>query len=295
MHMQPLRIEPVTAANCGPYLAYTYRSYRPCFRDERTLALSGLIAFRASLGETPAGMIVAHADKPNGRSRLLSVFVEGRFRKQGIGRALLDALVTHLMREKLPCIDAEYFALPNIAPFERLLGSGGWERPAPYSRFYRFDMAELARADWLRIDRLPSRYRIVPWSPELAERIAALPLSEEAEYRSYFDPNRQPELIDRDCSFILLDGEQPAGWSIVDRDGGDVLLYRAVYLREAYRKSWLGIALAVRTTHAGLATGVPVCVIQVRDGNGQMEGIIRRLVMPLQPKVTEVRTSFRPL
>lgn len=293
--MSALQINPVTPINGGPYLRYTYKTYRSCFQDESLFTAAKLVAFGAQSNQVPAGMIVAHIDKENRRSKVLSVFVEERFRRQGIGRALLQTLMIHLVQEQVSTIDAEYYALSSIAPFELLLASCGWSAPILHSHYYRFELQRLKQAEWLKKDRLPRRYRVLPWSNVLAKEIAALPITDDAGFRVYFRPDRQLETIDKGCSFILMDGEEPAGWSIIDREVKDVLLYRAVYLREAYRKSWLGISLAVHSSNAGLATGITHGVIQVREGNQQMQGIMQRLVLPLEPKVTEYRAAFKKL
>ncbi|UQZ83118.1 Acetyltransferase (GNAT) family protein [Paenibacillus konkukensis] len=286
-----VHLEPETA---GPYQPFTYRSYRDWLVRPDADPEGQKLALGARWTGHPVGLLLAHSPARDDPARVLSVFVDGRFRNRGIGTALMQELKAHLHRiKKRACI--EYYALNQYEALERVLVKSGWQPPAVYSRFYRCDIFAGMPSPWIRRFKLPARFRVVPWSELRQNELALMNTLQEQDFNDYFMPLQKESIIDRSCSLALKLDEQIVGWSIVDRELTDTLLYRALYIREAYRDQGLGLALAAQSAQRLGRTGATHTVIQILDKNMRMRKVAERLLAPMQPTVTAYKTALLEL
>lgn len=274
----------------GPYRKLTYPSYRDIITDATIPDGEHPLVMGAGENGQPAGLIVMARDKSRKTGRLASLFVQESHRRRGIGTALIRHAMAAMRAEGIERLEAEYCALPRIAAFEGVLGKAGWNPPAVHSHYYRFELKHLAQARWMRRLRAPARYHIVPWQNVPKAQLAPMAALRETGYLPYYEPLWNQEKIAGACSHVLFNGDEVAGWSIVEQHVPDTLLYRALYIREASRHRGLGLALAARTAVSAFESAVLCGVIQIAAHNHDMQNIARHIIMPLHPAITEYRT-----
>jgi GNAT superfamily N-acetyltransferase len=222
---------------------------------------------------------------------LLSLFVDERFRNLGIGSALMQELKTCLSRNNLRQACVEYYAINKYQALERVLLKSGWQLPALYSRFYRCDISAGRDSRWIRRFKLSARCHVIPWSELQRDEIAVMNTLQEKDFNAYFMPLLNDGTIETDCSLVLKLDDEIAGWSIVDRELTDTLLYRALYIREAYRDQGLGLALAAQSAQRMIRTNATHLVIQLLAGNERMQKVADRLLAPMQPVITDYKRA----
>ena len=99
----------------------------------RILALSGGFGFVAWQTDEPIGFALAR--DLGGEYEILSLGVLPDFRRGGIGRALLRAVIDEAVRHRVPSIVLEVAA--DNAPARRLYGNSGFVAVGHRPRYYR--------------------------------------------------------------------------------------------------------------------------------------------------------------
>jgi ribosomal-protein-alanine N-acetyltransferase len=130
------RITPVPTSAAVPLAAM----HRACFPEEpwdaatleRILALAGGFGHLAWQGETPVGFILAR--DLGGEVEVLSLGVLPQWRGQGIGRALMDAVVADAGHRQIGSIVLEV-ATENT-PARRLYAASGFVQVGRRPRYY---------------------------------------------------------------------------------------------------------------------------------------------------------------
>lgn len=289
--MPVIEIVQLTPETSEPYRPFTYRNYRDWMVKPKAESEAKKIALGARFMGQPIGLLLVHLPVTDDPARVLSVFVDERFRNLGIGGAMMRELKTRMSRTALKQACVEYYAIHKYRTLERMLSKSGWQPPVVYSRFYRCDVAAGRDSRWIRRFKLPARYRAIPWSRLQRDELSAMNELREKDFTPYFMPLLAEGNIETDCSLVLkLDGEI-AGWSIIDRELTDTLLYRSLYIREAYRDQGLGLALAAQSAQRMLETNASHLVIQILEGNERMRKVADRLLTPMQPVVTDYKRA----
>jgi len=292
-----LEIIPLSPALAVPYAPFTYRMYRTWLTERDHPKAQRLIALGARQGPEPVGLVVAGIEDGDDEASVCSVFVKERHRKTGIGTALLGALDVACRARGIRCLVTRFNDLGDMAPLHRLLSRAGWEEPQLITRFHRFALQPLRNVRWLVRRHAPPRYRLVPWE-EVSQAIweeAERSLEHETDNPEYFKPRAKAQTLARDCSYALFEEEELVGWSLVDQEIPGTLYYRALFIRPPYRSKGLGIALAAATARGALASGATHGVLQVLEENVEMQKVVKRLVLPLEPRVSAYFESRRPL
>jgi ribosomal-protein-alanine N-acetyltransferase len=135
-HIAPV-IAPVPAGAAVPLSAMHRASFPEDPWDaaalERILALSGGFGYLAWQGDTPAGFILAR--DLCGEVEILSLGVLSAWRRQGIGRALIDAVIAEAERRRAGSLVLEV-ATENEAA-RRLYTAVGFVQVGRRPRYYR--------------------------------------------------------------------------------------------------------------------------------------------------------------
>ncbi|MNX61859.1 putative acetyltransferase [compost metagenome] len=292
-----LAIVPLAPAIALPYAPFTFRQYRSWLSDGRHPRAQRLIALGARFGDEPVGLVVAGIEDGGEEATLCSVFVKERHRQAGVGRALLAALEAACRAQGIRRLATRFHEVGDSAALQRLLARAGWEAPSLITRYYRFALQPLHEARWLARWRAPSRYRLMPWDqvPEAVWAEAERALAHETDNPDYFRPTRKAQHIVSACSYALFEGDELIGWSLVDQEIPGTLYYRALFVRPPYRGTGLGIALAAATSRGALSSGASHGVLQVLEENREMQKVLKRLVLPLQPRITAYFETGRDL
>ncbi|WP_240421134.1 GNAT family N-acetyltransferase [Paenibacillus periandrae] len=281
------------------YQSFTYRSYRgwlvkPAAGTEEEADAQNIILGASFMGR-PVGLLLAHPPVDDEPARVLSVFVDKPYRGLGIATALMQELKASLSRMDLEQACVEYYALHSYEALERVLAKSGWQPPSVYSSFYRCDIAAGRDSKWISRFKLSSRCTVIPWNELRRGELSLMNQLQEKDYNAYFMPLRAEGVIERDCSLVLKLDEEIVGWSIVDRQLAETLLYRTLYIREAYRDHGLGLSLAAQSAQRMLRTNASHLVIQILPGNERMQKVADRLLAPMQPVVTDYKRAVLDL
>ncbi|MBO9541320.1 GNAT family N-acetyltransferase [bacterium] len=292
-----LAIAQLSPATAPSYAPFTYRQYRPWLLDEHHPIAQRLIAFGARLGDEPVGLVVAGIEEDGQEATLCSVFVKEAHRRAGVGAALFEALEAACRAQGIRRLATRFHEVGDMTALRRLLSRAGWEAPSLITRYYRFALQPLQEARWLARWRAPSRYRLLPWDqvPPAVWDEAERALDHETDNPDYFRPSRKAQPIVSACSYALFEGDELIGWSLVDQEIPGTLYYRALFIRPPYRGKGLGIALAAATSRGALNSGASHGVLQVLEENLEMQKVLKRLVLPLQPRVTAYFETGRDL
>ncbi|MCI1693099.1 GNAT family N-acetyltransferase [Aneurinibacillus aneurinilyticus] len=281
-----LELKLLTPESAKPYKTFTYQSFREKIIDSAVSPEVRPIVVGASFMGNPVGLIVAGCDRKGATANVVSIFVQQSFRNMGIGTALMNYLLDYLQSEKFLKVIIQYYGLINICILEKILDKSGWEPPQLYSRYYRLELKNLVGFRWMDRMKLPPPYRLVSWGDVSREEREQVKNLDEAGYRSYYDPSENEKAVVDTCSYFLKEKDTIIGWSIVERHLEDTLLYRVLYVREAYRDKGLGLVLAAKTAHGALASRIPYGVIQIVATNERMQKIYKRIIEPLSPVIT---------
>ncbi|KPD07731.1 hypothetical protein AM501_13960 [Aneurinibacillus migulanus] len=290
-----LEIKLLTPESAKPYQTFTYQSFRKGIIDSAISPEIRPIVIGASFMGNPVGLVVAGCDRKGATANVVSIFVQKSFRNMGIGTALMNHLLDHLRSEKFLKVTIQYYELDHIQVLEKVLEKSGWKTPQLYSRYYRLELKKLVGFRWMDRMKLPSSYRLVSWGEVSKEEREQVKNLNEVGYRSYYDPSENEKAVVDTCSYFLKEKDTIIGWSIVERHLEDTLLYRVLYVREAYRDKGLGLVLAAKTAHGALESRIPYGVIQIVAANERMQKIYKRIIEPLSPVITPYRTCEKDL
>ncbi|WP_239635405.1 GNAT family N-acetyltransferase [Paenibacillus sp. H1-7] len=292
-----LEINALSPETAEAYRQFTYRSYKDWLVKPEAGSDSGErnIALGASFMGQPVGLLLVHPPTKDELARVLSIFVGGSFRNLGIGAALMKELRASIERNRWKQACIEYYALNNYKALERVLAKSDWQLPEVYSRYYRCDISVGRDSRWIQRFKLPARCRVIPWNELQRDELMAMNSLQEKDFDAYFAPLHAESTIDCSCSLVLKIDDEIVGWSIVDRELKDTLLYRALYIRESYRDQGLGLALAAQTAQRVSRSDATYLVIQILSRNERMRKVADRLLMPMQPVVTEYKRAVLDL
>lgn len=285
-------VRELTPSIAHAYQRFTFQGYRQMLtQSAETNPLPILMLGAECLGH-PAGLLLCHLPL-DGCPRILSLFVAEPFRRLGIGTALLEHLRAVLQEQNHKQLIIEYLALKHTSQLESLLRKTGWQEPKVISRYYRCPLAQVRQCKWLSRFTLPRKYRLLSWrqletEPTVWEQWEGL---EEEGYSRYFRPHNDTATLEQDCSLILMEGSKVIGWSLVDREVPSTMLYRALYIREPYRKRGLGPALLAQTAKRMLATDADYVTMQISAENLPMQKFVQRLIIPLEPVITPYKQA----
>lgn len=281
-----MEIKLVTPESAKPYQTFTYQSFRQGIVDTTVSPEKRPIVIGAALMGNPVGLVVAGCNRGEGAANVVSLFVQKAFRNMGVGTALLNYLIDYLRAEGFIKATVQYYGVADVQIVERVLKKSGWQPPVLYSSYYRLDLQNLNGHRWMYRMKLPSSYQLLSWEEVSAKERSQIKDLNETEYRSYYDPSENEKVIVHTCSYFLKENDTIIGWSIIERHLEDTLLYRALYIREAYRDKGLGLVLAAKTAQGVMASGIPYGVIQIVAANERMQKVYKRIIEPLSPTVT---------
>lgn len=297
-------IGPVDPPTACRFEGLTPFEVRPLLRD--LAAHDRVHAVGATMMGQPVGLALAVRGRaepgtssgalPVGSARLLTLAVARRWRRIGIGRALLAALESSLAAEGVTALACRY-ALPaseSRAALEALFQATGWSAPVVTMYHCRAGRSMLEAPLVRRQLDLPPEYEIVDWvdlTTADRERIAGH-RGAAGWFPDTLDPFHFEPGMEIGNSLALRYHGEVVGWLINRRTGPTTMYYQCLYVREDLARLGRGFALmgeAIRR-HAAAIGG--------RDGLGEwstpaalkaMVRFIERHLVPFGAEVTEQR------
>jgi GNAT superfamily N-acetyltransferase len=201
------------------------------------------IAIGASHDGAIVGLALAEvpAVRDSDSASLLSVFVDGAYRRRGIGTALVQGIEAEVARRGHARLDAVYMTgRPLVEAVEALLARRGWSVPATRAMTMRATLDDLRRMPWYGRVRLAAPdFEIFPWTglrPDEKRRLATSQLAQPW-MTDGLEPWRHDHAgFDEVSSVGLRHRGEVVGWVINHRLANDVVRFSGAFVREDHAR-----------------------------------------------------------
>lgn len=184
------------------------------------------------------GFLFATATKNYYIAELKSIFVEEKWRIQGIGTSLLVAFEDLLIKKKCSVVTTLYeedISFKSI--FEHILAKKEWMSPIPVIYRYLYDGASF-KPEWVfKHYKLPSSLTLFFWKDlKEEEKLKLLKQEEQGNILSEVSPFLQSRVIEPLNSLGLKNEKgEIIGWMITERINPLTIRYSALFIDPAYR------------------------------------------------------------
>jgi GNAT superfamily N-acetyltransferase len=245
-----LELKPLTGKEAAPFTLMTFEMWRPFALNLDLDPNVALRAVGAFWNGRPCGFALAHLIADSHELHILSVFVKRDFRRQGIGRALIEAMaglcppdvgLTTRWSSKLPCAEA----------FELLIRSDGWDEksvnaaectttPETVEKFVQ------GRTLGKMKDRLGG-FTWTLWADRTeADDDVIRSLTAREDFPSYYNPHQYAEsnMIWQANSMILRSRGVPIGW-VLTCQHWDHVAYDCQYVRPDMGRMGVAILMII--------------------------------------------------
>jgi GNAT superfamily N-acetyltransferase len=221
-----INIEQLSVFTINPYKNFLYES---TFRLLASLD-TDYIPLGASIGGVPAGAIAGWLDQKTKIALVVSIYVSKKFRRRGVGTALLTAM-TDIYKKTAADEIKMTFVSPEIpGDLQAILKKLGWSEPAPFIHTFKMDK-KIMESPLMKYRKLGPEYNYVIWKNFGADEREAL--KNQKWYPDNLSPFRLEENeIAADYSLILKYKSEVAGWLIVTHEDEETLFYHLAYVRE---------------------------------------------------------------
>ena len=230
------------------FIAMTFPAYRHLlsFDDKSTRHVDTTdnrwirpLALAAWHGNVPVGLVLAELPvTPDGTApQLLSMFVDPKFRDQGVGTALVNALETLIRERGFAYVEAVYMTgRPGTEAIERVLAKRGWSPPVTRTLTVRFFPAMIAAQDWFPpvLNSAPE-CEVFPWTELTEEQRAEIRRTNQED--RWIPPGREPwehdlDGFEKQSSVGLRFQGAVIGWVINHMVADDMVRFSCAFARE---------------------------------------------------------------
>lgn len=213
---------------------FTINAYKKFFYDSTFRLLASLdtsyIPLGASIDGVPAGAIVGWLDPKTRLAFVISVYVSKKFRRRGVGTALLAAMADIYKKASAEEIKMTFMSPEFPEGIPPILKKLGWSEPVPFIHTFKMDK-KILESPIIKYRKLRPEYNYLTWKNFSADERAAL--KNQSWYPETLSPFKLDENeIDADSSLILKYKGEVAGWLIVTPEDGETLFYHLAYIRE---------------------------------------------------------------
>ena len=209
-----------------------------------------LIAYGARYNNVPCGAIFAQLSEYEKGSQcdIKSFFVSALFRHNGIGTKLIDKLKNEAIKLSVKKIVFKAITSEeNIYLINDFLTKRGFSKIELLTAVYRFTPEKIIKQNqFIRLlskskFKLPEKVKILPIKdvdPLLIEKVKK---RQGINYPEILSPFANEFNLKEKCTcFAIYNDNEVIGWMTGFEAPGDIILYRALFVREDYRKSALG-------------------------------------------------------
>lgn len=265
-----LKLQLLSSNQAKLYLPFTYKKYREWLKKLEPSLEKEVLLVGASYESQPIGLLVAKIFPEKSGVALLSLFVQGNFRNQGIGTALLKKAMVFLKENKIALINSTYYMLKDAPKFEKVLQKAGWEPPTVYRLSYRFSFENLTESHidrWLR--RMPknSDYQLIPWDKVSQKELSQIDELNEQDGR--WKKLRSTESIQQLQMnnfhlYILKDETNILGWAIIEPHQIDTI-YFTLYKLKKYPELNVGVIMFLMALKISIKLQMPYGLVEFKS------------------------------
>ena len=266
------RVFHLTPANLAPYAELTFPSLAPG-STAITRIKGELLGLSAMASGVMVGLAIAER-QADGSAQLLSLKVDVRWRRRGIGTGLLQRLMVFLAKEGIAPLTLRYKASPDLSTcFEPILTRLGWSQPRTDFVLLEGRSHQLAAIDWA--DRFPiaTPYRLLPWH-QLSEKQAnqARALGAPTELQPPVDQRELEPAI----SLALLHNDAPVGWVLAHRTGAGSVRYSSLFVATGHRSRARALSLLAEGFRRQNAAAIPTARAAIDRRSAAMLRLLKR-------------------
>jgi GNAT superfamily N-acetyltransferase len=259
----------------------------------------------------PHAMVAAQGDEPVGlalfeqavetphEAEMLSLFVTPRYRRRGVGTALLAHVEERARSLGVHRLTAVYMTgKPAIPVLERLFEKSGWQPPATRALSLRFTPDEASRTPWFGQIRLPAEYEIFPWS-ELTEA-ESVEIARSHGQTAWIAPGLEPwrhdcQGFDRKSSLGLRYRGLVVGWVINHEVWPGAVRFTCSFVRSDLGRLGRILALYTASILRLQADGCRECTLVAPVGYGPMVRFLVRRCSRWVRETVETRGTSKLL
>ncbi|EGK83528.1 GCN5-related N-acetyltransferase [Microcoleus vaginatus FGP-2] len=281
--------------NAFQYDRLTYPTFRPRLRilkHDRSL-----IAVGVHLHQMPVGLALAEYLPDEGAGEILSLFVAPEYRGQGLGKALLREMESHLRQHD--CLKLHLVYTPNSTTpvLENILLQHHWNPPQPRMLICTGTPEAIQKAAWLKLDTIADpHYTMFPWVELTAQERQDI-LLRQAQSRWYPDilsPFKEEAILEPLNSLGLRYRDRVVGWMITHRITSDTIRYTSLFVKEELQTIGRAIPL--------LATAIKIhvqhreshqAIFTVAIDNAPMVKFVQRRLAPYLVSMRQSMQSFK--
>jgi GNAT superfamily N-acetyltransferase len=291
-------VSQLDTTSCPAYESLTFKYARPLLQqmDERPTCLALGAEWRDGTQRTEAaGLLLLHCPAGSAEAEVISLFVKAKYRRRGIGTALLrlaEGLLQERQRSKLGLI--YYSGKPVTPAIESFLHREGWSRPETEGKVYTADM-RIAEAPWLRKTGLPGGMRSFYWHELPEEDKSRLEKLEGCLYPGYLSPFKAMLPLEKRNSLGLRARGETVGWCVTYRIAEDTVLYDSVFIAPEYRLSGCAFMLIAQSIAIQLEHRIPRAIFAVNREALFMRQMLDRWLAPYTTGNSERKASYKDL
>jgi GNAT superfamily N-acetyltransferase len=267
--------------------------------QEELLAESGrvrVVAAGASWFGKPVGLVWANYWPRHGYGRIRTMFVIGKYRRRGIGSAMLRELESALEQSGCREMSFEYRQDSDRSPmWERLFRKSGWE-PAPNTyRTFILSTERFFEMDWVRseVTCLPPGFSIFSWGELKEEERAVLKAGEGVWYPSALSPFYNPGKTNPKLSVGLRRGSEIVGWVTIQHYDDETAIGDRMYVRPPYQSQGRVIPAMTEAIRRVAEAGYPYLRFEVSGANTPMLRFVERRMKPCIVHAYETARVYR--
>jgi ribosomal protein S18 acetylase RimI-like enzyme len=266
----------------------------------------GIVAFAASSGLTPVGLVLAGHHDPKEDVRLLSLAVDAPRRRLGVGGALLRACEFALVEAGCKAMVGYHSRrLPSAPAFEATLSSCGWDAPqlCEVRCAGRCGVLADAIAAWPGVRRLlrNAAFPFSPWSTvNPADDPAIERLSREPTCRPNMSPKSWAGYIEPRVSVAIRRHRELVGWVLLRLDGAEnepTLHCESAYIQHELWRTGVLVAAYLHGYQAGVRHFGPQTIVRFFTGPRMpgMMALTRRRFAPVSLWIDDWMVSRKTL
>ncbi len=288
------------------FLEMTFPSYRhlldfepvDLYPHEGSAEFVRPIGIGARAAGLPAGLALGCLPEgPADRPRLLSLCVAPAWRRQGIGKRLLERFESLVAAEDFPNLRAVYMTgNPGTTIFEHLIAKRGWSHPEMRMLSVRFTLEEAMKTRWYSKYRPRKGFEIFPWKELTADEERELRrsqaetgwIAEDLVPWKYDRPN-----FDHVSSVGARLHGRVVGWVINHRTGGKVIRFTCSFMRRDLSRRARILPLYSESIRRLSEEPVRLCTLTVPKHHPEMVSFVKRWCSPWVGFTGETRDSIK--
>ena len=277
-----------------PYQHLTY----PIWRTRLQQPFENLIiGIGADLDAQPVGLAMANIIPHNNKAEIVSIYVQPKYRQQGIGGLLLTNLSQKLQAMGCTRLELSYTASATSIALERLLTQQGWSTPQPKMLVCHSITERMQQAPWLYDYRLPATFTIFPLAELTSREYESIQQKQAIApwYPEILSPFRGELPVEPLNSLGLRYQGQVVGWMATHRLAPDTIRYTSLFVRQDLQKMGRAIPLIAEAIKLQLKSNIPQYICAAAVENQTMIKFVRRRLQPFLTQVRESRQSYRLL